>query len=134
MHLRASISSDFPLASVQLVSLNELCCKLNSLQSFKAKDLRVIPVGLVQDFHDNFSLVYESVVAQLLANPFEDLCKSPLTETLHLEDKSLLQASVKKTNISSKCSRLFRQLEEIQTYGSIKGDKLTNSRSSFLIL
>lgn len=65
----------------QFVAVKKKCpC---TRERFKATYLRVIPVGLVQDFHD-YSLVYGSIVSQLLTHPFEDLGKCPLAQTLHL--------------------------------------------------
>lgn len=47
--------------------------------------LRVIPVGFVQYFDDDFSLMGFSIVSLLFPNPFEDLGECPLTLTLTLE-------------------------------------------------
>ena len=61
-------------------------------KSFKSTDLGVVPVGLVQDFHDHISLVHQSIISQLLTDPFEDLCERPLAETLHLKEKGRFRA------------------------------------------
>lgn len=53
--------------------------------------LRVVPVGLVQDFHDDVCLVHLPVVSQLLADPFEDLCECPLALTLSLKNTQTRQ-------------------------------------------
>lgn len=46
--------------------------------------LRVISMGFVQDFDNDFCLMGFSVVSLLFPNPFEDLRESPLTLTLTL--------------------------------------------------
>ena len=43
-------------------------------------------MGVVQDLHDHLRLVQEAVVAQLLADAFEDLGEGSLAQTLHLGD------------------------------------------------
>lgn len=48
-------------------------------------DLRVVPVGHVQDFQDHFRLVHEPIISHFLSDPFEDFGERPLTQTLHLK-------------------------------------------------
>lgn len=47
-------------------------------------DLRVIPVGHIQDFQDDFCLVHKPIISHFLSDPLEDFGEGPLTQTLHL--------------------------------------------------
>lgn len=115
----------------------------NFLYNFEGTDLREIPVGLVQHFHDDFCLVHQTIVPKLFTDSFKDLGKCPLTKTLHLEGKRLFQFQLLSqcnlayyNSILIKYWNLMRNLLQIdvQIILTKMQTKLTNSRSSFLIL
>lgn len=112
----------------------------------KTTNLGVISVGLVQNFHHNFSFVHLPIVAELLTNSFKDLCKCAKTKTLHLTKITNKKKLNKVTSVAGirdqtqipgfkRVYVIKETIEELQTPQKLEmHSKLTNSKSSFLIL
>lgn len=77
-------------------------------------DLRVIPVGHVQDFQDHVCLVHESIISHFLSDPLKDLGERPLTQTLHLKREIGLITVTKYTNIGSSRVKIVKGAYKFQ--------------------
>lgn len=71
-------------------------------------DLRVIPVGHVQDFQDHVCLVHKPIISHFLSDPLKDLGERPLTQTLHLKGEIGLITVTKYTNIGSSWVKIVK--------------------------